>query len=438
MSAPVPKASALSSDFDPSHLRGTKLGKYELLAGIGKGGMASVWVARDATGQKNRPVAVKVIREELAREPKARTMFLVEGAVVAGIRHPHVVRVLEVSQSSGILYMAMEWVEGAALHALISEANKRRAIPAEHAVRLIADTAGGLHAAHEIRDQKGAPRNLVHCDVSPQNILVGLDGTVKLVDFGVASTVGKLGAAGGAPFVRGKVGYMSPEQTRAEPLDRRSDIFSLGIVLFELTTGFRLFRGKDNRHTIDLVRQARIPRPTQIMEGYPKELEAVVLKALQRDLALRFQSADEFKDALEQYLRNQRVVVAPAGIGGLVKRVLGGRIEHHRKLIREAVSALDAGPEARAAWLAVPQPSLPKSQKNDAAKASSVQPDAPATSHSEASPQAATAAQLVARPSLPPPPRPKRPPLMSRSQLGWTLWLMFMAAGSVVLWYLED
>ena len=413
MSSPEANLNALASDFDPSHLRGTKLGRYELLAAIGKGGMASVWVARDTSGKQTRPVAVKVIREELARDPKARTMFLVEGAVVAGIRHPHVVRVFEVSQSSGILYMVMEWVEGAALHALISEANKRKAIPAEHAVRLIADTAGGLHAAHEMKDQKGVPRNLVHCDMSPQNILVGLDGTVKLVDFGVASTVGRLGSDS-IPFVRGKVGYMSPEQTRADVLDRRSDIFSLGIVLFELTTGFRLFRGKDSRHTIELVRQARIPRPTQIMNGYPKELEAVVLKALQRDLALRFQSAEEFKNALEQYLRSERIVVAPAGIGGLVKRVLGGRIEHHRTLIREAVTALDAGPEARERWLAVPQAPPPKT---------------PTTTTTSTSP--------VPRPSLPPPPAPVKRPLMSRSQLNWTLWLMFMAVLSVFAWWVQ-
>jgi eukaryotic-like serine/threonine-protein kinase len=414
MSSAEANLNALASDFDPSYLRGTKLGRYELLAAIGKGGMASVWVARDTSGKQTVPVAIKVIREELAREPKARTMFLVEGAVVAGIRHPHVVRVFEVSQSSGVLYMVMEWVEGAALHALISEANKRKAIPAEHAVRLIADTAGGLHAAHEMKDQNGVPRNLVHCDMSPQNILVGLDGTVKLVDFGVASTVGRLGSDS-VPFVRGKVGYMSPEQTRADVLDRRSDIFSLGIVLFELTTGFRLFRGRDSRHTIELVRQARIPRPTQIMNGYPKELEAAVLKALQRDLALRFQSADEFKGALEEYLRSQRIVVAPAGIGGLVKRVLGGRIEHHRQLIREAVAALDGGPEARAAWLAVPQAAPPK---------------VPITTTTSAPP--------LTRPTLPPPPAPvAKPPLMSRSQLNWTLWLMFMAVLSVFAWWLR-
>jgi serine/threonine-protein kinase len=215
MSSPDANLNALASDFDSLEPARHDAGPLRAARVDRQGRHGSVWVARDTTGKHDKPVAIKVIREELAREPKARTMFLVEGAVVAGIRHPHVVRVFEVSQSSGILYMVMEWVEGAALHALISEANKRRAIPAEHAVRLIADTAGGLHAAHEMKDQKGVPRNLVHCDMSPQNILVGLDGTVKLVDFGVASTVGRLGADG-APFVRGKVGYMSPEQTRAE------------------------------------------------------------------------------------------------------------------------------------------------------------------------------------------------------------------------------
>lgn len=419
MNGPEPKANIATDDFDPSHLRGARLGRYELLVGVGKGGMASVWVARDVTGKQPGLVAVKVIRGELASEPKARTMFLVEGAVVAAIRHKHVVRVYEVSQYEGVLYMVMEWVEGAALHALISEANKRRPIPAEHAVRLIADTAGGLHAAHEMRDPKGVPRNLVHCDVSPQNILVGLDGTVKLVDFGVASAVGMLNTQEGAPWVRGKVGYMSPEQTRAETLDRRSDIFSLGIVLFELTTGYRLFRGRDNRHTVELVRAARVPRPTQTLNDYPKSLENIVLKALQRDPAQRYQSADEFKGALEQYLRDERIVVAPAGVGGLVRRVLGPRLEHHRLLIQEAITALDGGPETRARWLATPPSPGPQVVKTAVTE---------------------TSGSVQRRASPPPPtvaaPASKRAPLMSKSQVYWTIWAVCITALSVYAWWL--
>lgn len=422
-----PNGVSLSREFDPSALRGSRLGRYELLACIGKGGMASVWVARDTTGQQSQPVAIKVIREELAKDSQARTMFLVEGAVVAGIRHPHVVRVYEVSQDDGILYMVMEWVEGAALHALISEANRRRPIPPEHAVRLIADTAAGLHAAHELRDPRGMPRNLVHCDTSPQNILVGLDGTVKLVDFGVASTVGRIGSDS-APFVRGKVGYMSPEQTRGEVLDRRSDLFSLGIVLFELTTGFRLFRGADNRQTIELVRRAKVPQPTQVLNDYPAELEAIVLKALERDIDKRFQSAEQLQESLQEYLRAQRIVVPPAGIGGLVKRVLGPRIEHHRGLIREAVAALDGGEEARTAWLAQPQAPPPAREQPAAKEAES------GTVRASRPPRAATR-------TLPPPvPQPVPPPAakarLSSAQIGWAVWATFIAACLALSWRL--
>jgi serine/threonine-protein kinase len=212
---------------------------------------------------------------------------------------------------------------------------------------------------------------------------------------------------------------MSPEQTRAEGLDRRSDIFSLGIVLFELTTGFRLFRGKDNRQTIELVRQARVPRPTQSLNDYPKALEAVVLKALQKDPARRFQTAEEFKAALEQYLRQERIVVAPAGLGALVKRVLGPRLEHHRFLIQEAVTALDAGPEARAAWLATPPSPGPQAVKSPVTETSA-------------------SVQRTGSP-IPPAPiavAPRRSRLMSKSQVYWTLWAMCIAALSVYAWWL--
>jgi len=132
---------------------------------------------------------------------------------------------------------------------MIAEANKRRPIPPEVAVRLIADTAAGLHAAHELRGWDGQLKEIVHCDVSPHNILIGLDGAVKLVDFGVAGAMNHI-STDDEIKIRGKFGYMSPEQAQAKPLDRRSDVFSLGIVLFELTTGYRLFRGRDDRHTL--------------------------------------------------------------------------------------------------------------------------------------------------------------------------------------------
>ncbi len=249
-------------------------------------------------------------------------MFLGEGQIVRSIDHPNVVKVHEVSEDHGILYMAMDWVEGDSLRTVIKEARRRRAIPAEMAVKIIADTAAGLHAAHELRGWDGELRNIVHCDISPHNILVGLDGQAKLVDFGVANATAHTELEGGDK-IKGKFGYMSPEQASAGKLDRRSDVFALGIVLYELTTGERLFRGDDAAHTLELVKNGRIPPPQEVYAKYPPGLAAIVKRALTRNVNERFQTAAEFRDALEQYLKSERILVSPAGVGQLVKRVLG-------------------------------------------------------------------------------------------------------------------
>lgn len=324
---------------------GATLGRYQLLTQLGQGGMASVWVAREKSfGGAERLVAVKVMLPELATREDFRSMFLEEGQIVRSISHGNVVSVFDVSEDYGILYMAMEWVEGDSLRALIREAKKRRAIPAEMAVRMIADTAGGLHAAHELRDWDGRLCGLVHCDVSPHNILIGLNGRVKLVDFGVASATARTDKD--QDLLKGKLGYMSPEQVRGTGLDRRSDVFSLGIVLYELTTGERLFRGESARDTLRLVSEASIPKPTEVYAKYPEPLEAIVLKALARDVNERFQTAEELRIALDRYLINERILVPEAGVGRLLKRVLGTRIEQQREAIREALRAVDGHIEA--------------------------------------------------------------------------------------------
>ncbi|HVU04576.1 MAG TPA: protein kinase [Polyangiaceae bacterium] len=327
--------------------RGTRLGSYELLVRIGRGGMAGVWVARGRPkpSEPEQLVAVKAMLPDLASNMEFRSMFLDEGQIVRSIDHPNVVRVYDVGESQGILYMAMEWVEGDSLHTLIAEANKRRPIPPEVAVRLIADTAAGLHAAHELRGWDGKLKEIVHCDVSPHNILIGLDGVVKLVDFGVAGAMNQV-STDDEVKIRGKFGYMSPEQAQAKALDRRSDIFSLGIVLFELTTGYRLFRGRDDRHTLELVTWGKIPRPSQVIPSYPEQLEAIVMRALERDLDKRYQTAEAFRDALETYLVEQRILVPAAGVKGLLRKVLGSKIEQRRGQIRSAIRALDGSQNA--------------------------------------------------------------------------------------------
>jgi serine/threonine protein kinase len=281
---------------------------------LGTGGMASVWIAREPSELGDRLVALKAMLPELARQPDFRTMFLEEGQVVRSIEHPHVVRVYEVGEDHGMLFMAMEWVRGDSLRTVIREAKRRRPIPSEMAVRIISDTAAGLHAAHELRGWDGELRNLVHCDVSPHNILVGVDGQSRLVDFGVANGTA-YGDPEGDEKVKGKFGYMSPEQASGERIDRRSDVFALGIVLFELTTGERLFRGESPAHTLQLVNQARVPNPGQVLPDYPERLTPIVLRSLARNATDRYQTAEEMRIALDQYLVQERMRFSHARVG---------------------------------------------------------------------------------------------------------------------------
>jgi serine/threonine-protein kinase len=324
---------------------GSRLGDSELLLRIGRGGMATVWVARErgATTDDDRLVAVKAMLPELAEEAEFVRMFLDEVRLVRSIRHANVVNVYDVGEHDGVMWMSMEWVEGESLHTVIAEAGKRRAIPPEMAVKIIADAAAGLHSAHELKDEHGGPRGVVHRDVSPHNILIGTNGIVKLVDFGVAKAIGRVSEATRAGQLKGKFGYMSPEQARGKPIDRRSDVFALGIVLFELTTSRRLFRGESDIETLRLVISSRIPRPTSFDPVYPVELERIVMKALEREPAARYQTALEFEQDLRTYLKSQRILVPESGIAALLKRVIGQRIEQRRKAVRSAVKTLGAG-----------------------------------------------------------------------------------------------
>ncbi|MBN2194667.1 MAG: serine/threonine protein kinase [Polyangiaceae bacterium] len=304
--------------------------------------MASVWAAREVspTSGKQRIVAVKVMLPELAKDPTFRSMFLNEGGITGSIQHENVVRVFEVAESQGLLYMAMEWIEGDSLQTLINVARQRRPIPSEMAVRIVADAAAGLHAAQELRGWDGELRGIVHCDVSPHNILIGPSGVAKLVDFGVASALAKKEGHQEDERIGGKFGYMSPEQAMGREIDRRSDIFSLGVVLYELTTGRRLFKGRNPTHTLTLVTSGQIPSPSTLVSDYPPRLEEIVFHALERDVNRRFQTAEEMQKALEAYLVEARILVPRAGVGQLVRRVLGDRLRQRRLALRRAIDKL--------------------------------------------------------------------------------------------------
>jgi serine/threonine-protein kinase len=339
---------------EPAEVRpGTRLGRYEVLIGIAQGGMARVWAARQQ-GHRGftKIVAIKTILPALTSDPSFEAMFLDEARVAAGVHHPNVCQIFDLGEEAGVLYLAMEWVNGESLARILKPPikgdPKREAqrLNARIAARIVADAAAGLHAAHELADETGQQLEVVHRDVSPQNILVTLTGNVKVTDFGVAKALGSSHEATAAGQIKGKAAYMSPEQAAAGTVDRRSDIFALGIVLYEITTGKRPFHGENQIATLKLLLEGRFEPPGAIVPGYPRELEAIVMRAMAMDPSERFPSADRMKVALEEWLARSGPVVTETQVGALVRERVGEVVEERQSRIRERMKAPAFDPRA--------------------------------------------------------------------------------------------
>ena len=283
-----------------------RFGRYRLLGHIADGGMASVHLAQlRADHQFTKWVAMKVVHPRHAGEERFEKMFLSEARLAAQIDHPHVAQVFDCGSVDGTCYLAMEYMSGQTLHALLHEAAERGTrLPLGVVARIVANTALGLHAAHEVRDTDGELAGIVHRDISPQNIFVLYSGSSKLMDFGIAYEQQRAGSQEltAVGELKGKFAYMSPEQLVKDPLDRRSDIFSLGVVLWEATTGMRLFKRRTEAETAMAVMTCEVPRPSELIDDFPPELEAIVLRALARERGDRFQTAQDFAAAIEGYL----------------------------------------------------------------------------------------------------------------------------------------
>jgi serine/threonine-protein kinase len=326
---------------------GMRLGRYELLVPLASGGMAQVWVARLA-GQHGfaRLVAVKTMRPEHAESDAFRRMFLDEARLAARIAHANVVEVLDLGEEgAGIVYLAMTLVEGDSVAGLLRARRKigARGLPPAIAARVIGDVLAGLHAAHELRDEEGRPLQLVHRDVSPHNVLVGLDGIAKIADFGVAKARSRLADETEAGQVKGKFAYMAPEQLERRVVDRRSDVFSTGVVLWEALTGEKLFGGIDLIDTIARLRDTTIPDAREVAPEVPARIAEVTAKALDRDPARRFVSAAEMGDALERAARECGGLASAKEVGTLVEDLCGEEIEKRREAARDAVRAVTRG-----------------------------------------------------------------------------------------------
>jgi serine/threonine-protein kinase len=278
------------------------LGRYQLLSRLAVGGMAEVFLARqgEISGFKTL-VVVKKVLPHLAMKPDFIAMFLDEARIASLLDHPNVVRITEVGRTETEYFLAMELVQGKALASILQQ-SERAKTPLPHILGalIVANAAAGLHHAHQLQDASGQPLGLVHRDVSPQNIMVSFEGSVKVIDFGIARALGRLGDTSSGSL-KGKLGYMAPEQARGEPIDARADIFSLGVVLWECIAGRRLFLRENELATLRAVVYEPIPKVSKFAK-VDAVLEVIIEHALARDLNERFQTAEEVRVALERWI----------------------------------------------------------------------------------------------------------------------------------------
>jgi serine/threonine protein kinase len=315
---------------------GPKLGRYEVLSRLGRGGMGTVYLARiTGDGGFRRLFAIKVLRSHLSRNDEAGQMLLKEARIASRVDHPNIVSVVDVGSHEGQPYLVMDYVTGCNLADLL-KSNARASTAA--AVSIILDTLAGLHAAHMLADDDGVSLDVIHHDVSPHNIMVGLDGIARLSDFGVAFVRRTIGQQEEAS--RGKPAYTAPERVKGGAGDRRSDVFSVGVILWSVLTGATLFDGPDIEGTLENVLTRPIP-PASRHGRSPESLDAVCFKALQRSPDKRYQSAEEMLVHLRKVAASEDLLGSPSEVKQWVKEAMGHELDVQR------LSFLDAARMAR-------------------------------------------------------------------------------------------
>lgn len=313
---------------------------YQLIDAVARGGMATVWAARrpDAKGIDDL-VAVKTVLPELSDDPNFATMFQDEIRVVSRIDHPNVAQTLDCITQDDAVFLVMEWIDGDTLAALQTATRTSGGIPENILVRIAQGVCDGLHAAHELRDANGAPLDLVHRDVNPTNLMVTRAGQVKIVDFGIAKSKGRLHVTRAGSTVKGKAPYLSPEQLGGIQLDRRSDLFSLGCVLYTLATGVHPFRGDSELKTIENIVLKTAANPRGLAPELHAEFETLILQLLEKDLKKRPASAAAVKEAL---LRVEALMIpaSDADVGAFVAKALAEPLRERDAQLKRGIAKL--------------------------------------------------------------------------------------------------
>ncbi len=305
-----------------------RLGKYQLIERLALGGMADIYLARiSGMGGFERHVVLKTLRTEGLADKGLIPMFLDEARLVATLHHQHIAQVYEIGQEAGTLFLAMEYVHGETIRKVLDTAATRGLVlPLAFGATVVDAAAAGLHHAHEQRGAAGTRLGIVHRDVTPSNVLVSYDGSTKLIDFGIAMAHAR-SAKTRSGFMKGKIGYMAPEQIRGYPIDRRSDVFALGILAYELLTQHRAFDGESQFLALERAVNGDVIAPSKVVPGFPPSLEEVILTALESDPEDRYATADEMRIALARVSAGLRLAIGESAIVKVLDALFGVRPE---------------------------------------------------------------------------------------------------------------
>lgn len=334
---------------------GARIGRYQLVAPIGAGGMGRVWVALDTGAPTLRLVALKTtLGGSDAVSHDFGAALADEAALAARIGHPNVCATHELGRDGAAHFLVMDWSDGASLRDVLNASPRQRIAP-ELAAFIASSVAAGLHAAHELTDEQDHLLGVVHRDVSPQNILISMQGQVRLADFGVAKARGQMHRPTETGEVKGKLSYMAPEQVTSKVIDRRADIFALGCVLYEAVLGVRPFHGSDALATMYKILEEDLTPPRALDPTFPEGLEAVVVKALAKDPSQRYQTAEEMGEALLEYLSTMRRPYADKHVAELLAGAFGANLKERNRMILIAAEQLLRG-ETDPTQIATPAP----------------------------------------------------------------------------------
>jgi serine/threonine protein kinase len=320
-----------------------QFGKYTLMRRLAAGGMAELFLSlHKSVAGFEKLIVIKRILPAMNQDKAFIDMLLHEARVAATLSHPNIVQTFDVGQVDGTYFIAMEHIHGEDIRSIVRGMKRAMVLefPVEHALAICIGTCAGLAYAHEKRDLNGQSLSIVHRDISPQNIVVTFEGDVKVVDFGIAKSQHVVEDRSPGQL-KGKVPYMSPEQAAGEEIDWRSDIFAVGVILFELTTGKRLFKGQNEYETLKLICEREYPRPSQVRPGYPLGLERIVMRALEKRRENRYQSAREMQSDLEAFVREERLKVSPVSVSEWMRMLFRDKLAQQQELLNDVKRLAD-------------------------------------------------------------------------------------------------